>query len=110
MKKCFNKKERMCLTELYRRLNCLCDSNLDEKLMYLALPGEAKILINLELIVPYKFEKPRVLNWYCLSERGKRFFSDYINTGISDEMNQAMFEGRYIMGFDYKLYLDSESA
>lgn len=110
MKTSFNKKESMCLTELYRRLNCLCDSNLDEKLMYLASPGEAKILINLELIVPYRFERPRVLNWYSLSERGKRFFSDYINTGISDEMNQAMFEGRYIMDFDYKLYLESESV
>lgn len=110
MKKIFNKKERIELTELYRRLNTLCKSNLDEKLMYLASPGDAKILINLGLIVPYRFETPRVLNWYSLSERGKRFFSDYINTGISDEMGEGMFVGSYLMDFDYNLYLKSESV
>lgn len=101
----FNKKQNRSLTEIYRRLNYFHKGNLNERLMYLAYPSEAKVLRDLGLIQPYSSEIRRALNWYSLTERGKRFFSKYI-APINEEENQALINGEYII-FNIELYLQS---
>ena len=102
----FTKKQLVCLTEIYRRLNCLHNGNLHEKLMVLGYPGEMKPIRDLGLIQPYGSETRRIVGWYSLTERGKRFFSKYVEE-VNDDDNAAMFEGRMIKTFSIDLYLSS---
>ena len=79
MKK-FNKGQNKVLTEIYRRLNWLDKTNLDTNLLLLTIPSEAKKIENLGLIKPFSTEQPRVYSWYNLTEKGKKFFSNYLLT------------------------------
>jgi len=107
----FSQAENKVLTDIYRRLNYLKLGNLTAKLLYLAFPSEAKILHKYRLIqVSFKPEYPRVLNWYCLTNIGQKFFSNYVTSSTLDEdTNLAIFEGRYVKSFDYSILEDINS-
>ena len=102
--KTFTKKQNESLSEIYRRLNCFHKGNLDANLLYLALPSEAKEIIKIGLIKPYSAEIPRALNWYNLTEKGKKFFANYTNkNGIPESLATKIFNGEYYKVFDKQL-------
>ena len=83
MKTKFNKAENQVLTEIYRRLNYFHSGNVNADLLLLALPTTAKILSKYNLIaVSSGREIPKALNWYKLTETGKKFFKPYATTTI----------------------------
>lgn len=94
----FKKSERKVLTEIYRRLNALNNGDLDTKLLLLALPSEVKVIKHLGFLKPASSIIPRVLNWYNLTEEGKKFFSNHLHK-VSNEENLKMFEGEIILDF-----------
>ena len=103
MKK-FTLAQNRVLSEIYRRLNYFHKGNLSENLLYLALPSEAKIISEFDLIKPYSKEIPRVLNWYNLTEKGKKFFSNYITPSkLPDNINTKIFNKTHSFTFDYSL-------
>jgi hypothetical protein len=103
IRKEFSKKESVMLTEIYRRLNVFHGGNLDANLLLLALPKQVKVINKFGLVKPFSDETPRILSWYSLTEKGKKFFSNYIET-ISNEMNLAYFDGREIKHFSKEIY------
>lgn len=100
----FTKKENQVLSEIYRRLNFFHDGDLNTNLLLLTLPSNAKLLSKYNLIKPTTTEITRHLNWYKLTEKGKKFFSNYVlKTKISREENLELFKGDYVKKFDKKL-------
>jgi hypothetical protein len=100
----FTKKQNESLSEIYRRLNCFHKGNLDANLLYLALPSEAKEIIEMGLIKPCSKEVPRALNWYNLTEKGKKFFANYTEkNGISESLAMKIFNREYYKQFDKEL-------
>lgn len=97
----FTTEENRMLTEIYRRLNYFHKGNVNEPFMLLEMPSRAKCLVNISLIEPTCRETPKVLNWYKLTESGKKFFSNYISI-INDDTNTKLFNGE-IETFDKKL-------
>ncbi len=109
MKNKFNNAENKVLSEIYRRLNFFHGGNLNENLLLLSYPSEAKLLKEYELIKPYSNEIPRVLNWYNLTEKGKTFFSNYVTKRkLSESINTSLFEGSYVKQFDKTLLSDKK--
>lgn len=103
MNKTFSNKINKDLTEVYRRLNYFSDGNVNEPLLLLSYPSNVKEIKVMGFIKPYSTETPRGLNWYSLTEKGKKFFSNYINK-IDEDTNLAIFEGRYVKDFDIELW------
>lgn len=96
----FSKKENIILSEIYRRLNYFHKGNLNEPLMLLALPSDVKIIKEYGLIMPYgNKETPRIFNWYSLTEKGKQFFSHYIEN-IDEETNTKLYNVELIKEFN----------
>ena len=98
----FNAHENIILCEIYRRLNYFHNGNLDASLLHLAYPNEVKFLVELGLIKPYSKETARILNWYNLTDKGKRFFQHYL-TKLSKKDNDDLFNGVTYKTFDYSL-------
>lgn len=103
-KKNFTKGENRCLTEVYRRLNYFHNGNVNTELLYLAIPSNAKKILELGLIKPHETEIKNCWSWYNLTELGKKFFSYYNKVKIGSIKNRTMFEGLYIKTFNYQLF------
>lgn len=102
----FRKRENELLTEIYRRLNYFCKGDVNEGLLLLALPSETKVLNQYDILKPYLRETPRTLNWYCLTEKGKKFFSHYTHKKrLGERENQRLFEGG-VKNFDKSLLVE----
>lgn len=71
----FTTKEKSVLQEVKRRLIEFHNENLDTRLLLLALPSEVKSLIQKNILVCSTNETPRVLNWYRLTNDGKKVFT-----------------------------------
>lgn len=101
----FTNKQNKILTEVYRRLNYLNKGNLNEPLLHLAFPSEIKEIKGFGILTPYdEKEKPKILNWYRLTEKGKTFFSNYVTKNkLSEETNHRIFTGEYVKSFDINL-------
>lgn len=100
----FTKAENEILSEIYRRLNYFHKGNLDANLLYLGLPSEASKISKYNLIKPYSGETPRVLNWYTLTDKGKKFFANYLTKKKLDQsVNHKIFTGAFVKEFDKKL-------
>ena len=97
----FTQLENEVLSEIYRRLNYFHKGNLDNRFMLLALPSEAKRIANFKLIKPMGNELPKAYNWYELTEKGKTFFSNYVED-VSENENTQLFEKLLIKIFDKK--------
>jgi hypothetical protein len=98
----FNKAEAVCLTEIYRRLNYFHGGDMNKSLMYLALPSEAKHVKGLGLItIANGRELKGHTNWYKLTDKGKTFFSHYIEP-VSNEDSEAYYNGSRLKQFDPK--------
>ena len=112
MKTKFTREQNSVLSEIYRRLNYFHNGNLNESLLLLSMPFNAKVLKPFGLIEPYRNkETPRVLNWYNLTTKGRNFFRHYITVGkLSDKTNSDIFSGQYIKVFDYALLEQSRAA
>lgn len=101
MKNEFSKSENEVLSEIYRRLNYFHNGDLNTNLLYLAFPSEAKKIAAYGLIQVHGKETPKVLNWYNLTDKGKKFFSNYVTKSkLSEETNHDIFTGKYIKIFD----------
>lgn len=104
MKKSFTQKERRVLSEIYRRLNYFHEGNLDAHLLLLELPSVVKCLDSFGLVKPSTREIKHYRNWYNLTDKGKKFFANYVtNTKLSEQMNHDLFTGRYVKHFDFEL-------
>jgi hypothetical protein len=99
----FKKSEKKVLSEIYRRLNYFHNGNVDTKLLMLALPSEIKVIKHLGLVKASSTEIARNLNWYCLTEKGKSFFSNYTKPYLSEKINEKLFNNEIIINFDYNL-------
>jgi hypothetical protein len=100
----FTKKENEILGEIYRRLNFFHNGDLNTDLLLLTLPSNAKVLSKYKLIKSATTETTRALNWYKLTDKGKKFFSNYIlKNKMTKEQNLELFKGNYIKKFDKKL-------
>jgi hypothetical protein len=99
--------ESIQLTEIYRRLNFLHSGDLNNPLAFLAYPSEAKKIMKYGLVKPYSTETQRVANWYSLTEKGKKFFQNYLiknlNNFQKEKINTALFEGKLRLFFDKNL-------
>ncbi len=80
------------LTEIYRRLNFFHKGDLNEIMLLSEFPHRAKCLVKLGLIKPYSKETQRVYNWYNLTDKGKLFFSNYIEK-VDEKKNYELFNG-----------------
>jgi len=106
MFKKFTQKENKVLTEIYRRLNFFHKGDLNTDLLYPAFPSEAKIIREYGLIAPSNLngkERPRVLNWYSLTEKGKVFFSHYIIEGGMGQAENSKRFGGEVKKFDHSI-------
>lgn len=103
--KYFTKKESVVLTEIYRRLNCFHNGNLDASLLLLSTEAECRCVVQLGLIerLTCGTVKKGCLGWFKLTDLGKKFFSNYVET-ISNEMNLTYFDGRDIKYFSKDFY------
>ena len=101
----FNNKQNTILSEIYRRLNFFHNGNLNEKLMMLAYPSEVKPIIEFGLVETTSTHcTSRVINWYRLTDNGKKFFSNYIEKEkLSDDVNHSIYTKEYVKQFDYSL-------
>ena len=95
----FTKKQQFVLQEIYRRLNFFHKGDVNADLLLLATPSVAKPAKELGLIKASSYELGRVYNWYNLTDKGKQFFSHYINP-IDDETNAALWSGKHMKSFD----------
>jgi hypothetical protein len=99
MKK-FTKKQERLLSEIYRRLNCLCNNNLDEKLLVPAYMSEINPIRRFGLVQPTYNENKGIINWYCLTEKGKLFFSNYVHNRMAESKSFEIYKGELILSFD----------
>lgn len=106
----FNQKQNIILSEIYRKLNFFHKGNLDEKLMLLAYQGEVKPIMNFCLVETISTCcARRVIHWYRLTDRGKDFFSNYIEKEkLSNDINHRIFTKEYVKEFDYSLLNQKE--
>lgn len=95
----FTKAQNIVLTEIYRRLNYFHKGDLKTTLLIPAYPSEISVIKKYGLIKPYKSEVQRVRNWYNLTDKGKAFFSHYIEE-ISEEKNSLYFTYGYFKIFN----------
>ncbi|MDA3780326.1 MAG: hypothetical protein PF487_08955 [Bacteroidales bacterium] len=84
------------LLECYRRIYQFNNGNIHEKLLIPALPSEVKGAK--EYFEPsYSRITPRVINWYKLTNEGKRVINNLMNriSWNRDELNQWIFDLNY---------------
>lgn len=100
----FTKKENLILTEIYRCLNYFHKGNLNERLLFLEYPSKVKVLKEYNLIKPYNVEVEKQLNWYNLTEKGKKFFKKYTRKSkLNEDLNHKMYVGEYVKEFNKNL-------
>lgn len=101
----FYKNDNSVLTEIERRIRYF-KKKLDDNLIVILLPSEAKRLKEKGYIKPTDKEIPRAVNWYKLTDKGIGFFNrvNRINYAISDRENELMFEGKIC--YDYNYYIN----
>jgi hypothetical protein len=102
--KTFGIRQNQVLTEVYRRLNFFKKGNLDAKTLMLSTPSQMKIIKKFDLLKPSYGESKCCANWYCLTEKGKKFFINYIRK-ISSMENQRLCTKKMIE-FDRSLLED----
>lgn len=69
-----NAKDQIIMNDVYRRLHQFHNGDLSTNLLALNFPSEIKPLSKY-LVVSDGRETPRVLNWYKLTEEGKKLFA-----------------------------------
>lgn len=101
----FTPKQSILLNEIHRRLNFFHGYDLDAKLLFLETPSYAKPIKELGLIKPYDGrERPRQLNSYNLTQKGKDFFKNYVDyKKMSAEENINFWTGNKRIQFDKNL-------
>ena len=100
----FTQKQNKVLSEIYRRLNYFHEGDLNTSLLHLSLPSDVKSISDLGILKPYAKEIPRSLNWYNLTEKGKKFFSNYVTKHkLSNDTNTRIFNGESLMKFNASL-------
>jgi len=96
----FNYAQNKLLTEIYRRLNYLNKGDVNTTLLWLEYPSIAKKLISIGIVEPSGNEIVRALNWYKLTDDGKRLFlKNKPSKPISDQENRCMFDGELVKDF-----------
>ena len=74
------------------------------------MPSEAKKIAKYDLIQTCDevSASPRVCSWYKLTEKGKKFFINYLlDEKLSEEENLRLFNGGYIT-FDKKYLKENQ--
>ena len=66
-------KDQIIMNDVYRRLHQFHNGDLNTNLLALNYPSEVKSLK--KWLKPYDKETPRQLNWYKLTEEGKKLFA-----------------------------------
>lgn len=70
----FTPTEQIQLEEIKRRIKEFKNGDKNATMIFLGFPSEVKTLVNKKILVPYSTkERPRVLNWYNLTDLGKTF-------------------------------------
>jgi hypothetical protein len=69
----FTPTEQIQLDEIKRRIKEFKQGDKNAPMIFLGFPSEVKTLVNKNILVPYSKERPRVLNWYNLTDFGKTF-------------------------------------
>lgn len=109
----FNIKQLRVMTEIYRRLNYFQHGKEDQlttKHLITLFPSEVKVVESLGIIKCHDstyVPKPRIYVWYMLTDKGRVFFSNYIEKDrLSEDRNREYYEGK-IKKFDPKhLYIN----
>ena len=105
MKNRFNKAESLVLTEIYRRINFFKVGKLDERFLVLFCPSQFKSVEKYGLIKSDSKPTKGAYGWYYLTEKGKEFFSHYLEVKpISEEQNHRYYLGIDIKELDKKLF------
>ncbi len=84
------------LLECYRRIHQFNNGDIDTELLFPALLSEVKQIK--EYVEPtYARLTPRAINWYKLTNEGKKIIRDLINriNWNQDELNQWIFDLNY---------------
>lgn len=68
----FTAHEHRVLTEVKRRIIQFKGGDKNKPMIYLAYPSEVKTLVQKGILTPYSREIVKVLNWYNLTEEGKK--------------------------------------
>lgn len=77
-----------CLVEAGRRAVLKSDSSIDGSFVGLGYPSEYKQAIEDGYMKPSFGENERVLNWYCLTEKGKKIVKKFnLKTKDFDEFD-----------------------
>ena len=98
MKNQFSKKQNELLRWIYIRINTIYGGKLDQKEMVIFYPNEYKSIQKLGLVKlsnPFTQLKPKVREWYCLSEKGKEFFKNYIHVQWNSEDQRYVYTSEY---------------
>lgn len=99
----FTNAENKVLSETFRRLNYFHNGNLNTNLLLLAMPSEVKTLKEKGILKCSSNEIPKVLNWYNLTEAGKKLFAPYSKRNkLSDKQNHVLFVGERVINFSKK--------
>ena len=97
----FTRSQNIVLSEIYRCLNYFHKGDLSTHLLLLALPSEVKVISEFGFIKPSSTETPRVYNWYNLTEKGKKFFVNYITKyKLDEDLNTKLFTNEWVKCFD----------
>jgi len=100
MKIQFTAKENIWLTEIYRRLNYFHKGDTNTELLLLAYPGDVKTVKDKGILKPSFNERPRSLNWYSLTQKGKELFKNHIRKDkITEAENLSIFIGKKKIDF-----------
>lgn len=81
------------LLECYRRIHQFNKGSMNENLVLIAYPSEVKAVRDCFNLSNGK-ETPRVLNWYNLTDKGKKIISDLMSriSWNEKEINQFIFD------------------
>lgn len=103
----FTRNQNKILSEIYRRLNYFHNGDLNTDLLLLALPSDVKIIAEFGLIKPFSKEIARAYNWYNLTEKGKKFFKNYITRyKLDNQSNNKLFTNELVKSFDKQYLVD----
>lgn len=103
----FTERENKALNEVYRRLNYFHGGDVEERLLILAFPNEVESLKVKGIVAPsHSPEIKRALNWYCLTDKGKKLFIQFANDAkMSEELNYKIFNGHTPINFNEYTHL-----
>lgn len=65
--------EQIQIAEIKRRINQFKGGDKNAPMIFLGFPSEVKTLVNKNILVPYSREVKRSLNWYNLTDEGKKY-------------------------------------